>query len=314
MEDGRRRIDGRPVFQTFNEDGFRSLSDLTGRYNTSIISKNFVSADLHSRETSTTIVLHSFKSSPMSLSNDKIASLRSSGGDTTGSSKDEVTAELRRMKQKQRERRLTDAVSVALSVLEGGSSMVEKSDDVERGRNLLQEEEGLNRVRRFANQGTSVLESKEISAMLLELNQKEAECVGGSRQSSKLRYQRRPFYSPPRQRQKWGDDVALQHSEWGDLFYDLFYVAAAYNLGNLLTSSLEPDLYKKGVMYFVAIFGSLYIAWEESVLYQSRYATGDYFHQLVNILRILFVSLSIIHIDPIYIMSDPSSADNVSTK
>ena len=148
--------------------------------------------------------------------------------------------------------------------------------------------------------------------MLLELNQKEAECVGGSRQSSKLRYQRRPFYSPPRQRQKWGDDVALQHSEWGDLFYDLFYVAAAYNLGNLLTSSLEPDLYKKGVMYFVAIFGSLYIAWEESVLYQSRYATGDYFHQFVNILRILFVSLSIIHIDPIYIMSDPSSADNVS--
>lgn len=84
------------------------------------------------------------------------------------------------MKQKQRERRLTDAVSVALSVLEGGGSMVEKTDDLERGRNLLQEEEGLSRVRRFANQGTSVLESKEISAMLLELNQKEAECVGAA--------------------------------------------------------------------------------------------------------------------------------------
>jgi hypothetical protein len=39
-----------------------------------------------------------------------------------------------------------------------------------------------------------------------------------------------PFYSPPVQRQRYGDDTVLPHVGWGDLFFDLFYVGAAFNL------------------------------------------------------------------------------------
>ena len=215
---------------------------------------------------------------------------------------DKVTAELRRMKE-QRGRRLSDAVTAAVSALEG-RIMPEVSSRSEDGLDCENDlEEGEVKMgstqRRMANLGTSVLESEMLSALLKELDEKESENEGGKKESRALRYKRRPFYSRPVQRQKWGDDVAAQHSEWGDLFYDLFYVAAAYNLGNLLTSALDGKSFGKGIVYFFALFGSLYIAWEESVLYQSRYATGDYFHQFVNLLRLLFVSLSVIHIDPV---------------
>lgn len=38
------------------------------------------------------------------------------------------------------------------------------------------------------------------------------------------------FYKPPRQRQRWGQKQILPRVNWGDLFFDLFYVAAAYNV------------------------------------------------------------------------------------
>ena len=39
-----------------------------------------------------------------------------------------------------------------------------------------------------------------------------------------------PFYYPPVQRQRYGDDKILPHVGYGDLFFDLFFVGAAYNL------------------------------------------------------------------------------------
>ena len=39
-----------------------------------------------------------------------------------------------------------------------------------------------------------------------------------------------PWYLPPIQRQRWCEDQILPHVNWGDLFFDLFYVGAAFNL------------------------------------------------------------------------------------
>ena len=41
---------------------------------------------------------------------------------------------------------------------------------------------------------------------------------------------RTPWYDPPIQRQRWDEDQILPHINWGDLFFDLFYVGAAFNL------------------------------------------------------------------------------------
>jgi hypothetical protein len=38
------------------------------------------------------------------------------------------------------------------------------------------------------------------------------------------------FYRPPKQRQRWGQTQVLPRVNWGDLFFDLFYVAAGYNV------------------------------------------------------------------------------------
>jgi hypothetical protein len=41
------------------------------------------------------------------------------------------------------------------------------------------------------------------------------------------------FYGRPRQRQNWSDTQVLPRVNWGDLFFDLYYVAAAYNVSSL---------------------------------------------------------------------------------
>ena len=38
------------------------------------------------------------------------------------------------------------------------------------------------------------------------------------------------WYDPPIQRQRWDEEQFLPHVNWGDLFFDLFYVGAAINL------------------------------------------------------------------------------------
>ena len=35
-----------------------------------------------------------------------------------------------------------------------------------------------------------------------------------------------PLFSRPKQRQRWGDNQAHPHTDWGDIFFDLFFVAA----------------------------------------------------------------------------------------
>jgi hypothetical protein len=68
------------------------------------------------------------------------------------------------------------------------------------------------------------------------------------------------LYARPRQRQNWGDTQVLPRVNWGDLFFDLYYVAAAYNVSfsfsslqcswlaacSLLLISLEMDIQHLG--------------------------------------------------------------------
>ena len=42
------------------------------------------------------------------------------------------------------------------------------------------------------------------------------------------------LYCPPKQRQRWGDSQVLPRVDFGDLFFDLFFVAAAYNVSDLV--------------------------------------------------------------------------------
>ena len=101
------------------------------------------------------------------------------------------------------------------------------------------------------------------------------------------------WYSPPVQRVRWGEDQKLSHADWGDLFFDLFYVAAAHNLGELLWSAAKSKEFLRGGIFFIGTLGPLWMCWQYQTYYRARYETNDYFHTLLLVLRYIFIALAI---------------------
>jgi hypothetical protein len=60
----------------------------------------------------------------------------------------------------------------------------------------------------------------------LSLSQKLASSLHGQELVSRIEHHFMPFFSHPQQRQRWGDAQLHPHTNWGDIFFDLFYVAA----------------------------------------------------------------------------------------
>lgn len=98
------------------------------------------------------------------------------------------------------------------------------------------------------------------------------------------------FYRAPKLRQFWGDEQEELES-WKELYFDLIYVAMAFNLGKVLEELIddgEDDFLS--IIYFLAQFLPMYIAWFIRVSYLSRYSTNSYFHGLVDIIYALLLS------------------------
>jgi len=118
-----------------------------------------------------------------------------------------------------------------------------------------------------------------------------------------------PFYSPPVQRQRYGDDKILPHVGWGDLFFDLFFVGAAYNLGVLLKTCIGADHQLRSSIYFLGSLGPLWACWDSETFYQSRYLTIDYCHRITEVLRYIFVASAIFNITRFQDYRDPLNAN-----
>ena len=112
-----------------------------------------------------------------------------------------------------------------------------------------------------------------------------------------------PFYSHPKQRQRWGDHQVLPHVNWGDLFFDLFYVAAAHNLARIL--EIDPSL--EGLLYFTCCYFPVFMVWSDKVVYSSRFAPDDnFFHRGLEIFHLCVLETIVQHIRSVKIMSHPS--------
>jgi hypothetical protein len=113
------------------------------------------------------------------------------------------------------------------------------------------------------------------------------------------------LYSKPNQRQRWGDHQAHPVKNYGDLFFDLFYVAAAYNLGMIIFESPTAN----GLLYFVACFWAIYLVWWDKLYYDARFFTyDDAFHRVLEISILLALGSAVVHIRPVAILS--ASEDN----
>jgi len=107
-------------------------------------------------------------------------------------------------------------------------------------------------------------------------------------------------YQAPRQISKWGAPGDV-HVDWGDLFFDLLYVAATFKVGDLLTENFIFDnanerLKKEtetggigGLFYTTGIGLALSLAWHEKVQLQARFESGDIFHFCFSVLDFLVV-------------------------
>jgi hypothetical protein len=106
----------------------------------------------------------------------------------------------------------------------------------------------------------------------------------------------------PIQRQRWGDTQLKPHTDWGGLFFDLFFVAAAYNLANIIKQS--PD--NAGLLYFVACAGPVMQYWFDKMYYDSRfYAPDDVFHRFFEAAVFVTLGFGVLNIRPVEVLSNP---------
>ena len=70
-----------------------------------------------------------------------------------------------------------------------------------------------------------------------------------------------PFYSVPIQRQRWNSEHTLPDSNYGSLFFDLFFIGAVYNIQEMILTSTRID-WVRAILYFIGIFGPIFVTWE----------------------------------------------------
>ena len=112
-----------------------------------------------------------------------------------------------------------------------------------------------------------------------------------------------PLYSPPKQRQRWGEQQILPHVNWGDLFFDLFYVAAAFNLDGIM----EHDPSLRGLLFFVCCNLPIYVIWGEKLMYDSKFAPDDnLYHRGWEIAHLAILGTIVQHVQTVPLMSQTS--------
>lgn len=89
---------------------------------------------------------------------------------------------------------------------------------------------------------------------------------------------------------------------WGDTFFDLFFVAAAYNVGNIVVESPSGH----GVLYFVTCFFISLAMWRDKLFYDARFVVDDdLYHRFVEAMLFVVVAFGIVHFNPVPIMANP---------
>lgn len=99
-----------------------------------------------------------------------------------------------------------------------------------------------------------------------------------------------------------GETQHSVHNNWGDIFFDLFYVALAYNLGNVL----REDPTNRGLLYVCACFLPLIGLWHLKMYWDARFVNdgGDLFHVLLEVATYVCVASAVEHVRPVAILTD----------
>jgi Bacterial low temperature requirement A protein (LtrA) len=115
-----------------------------------------------------------------------------------------------------------------------------------------------------------------------------------------------PHYLSLDQRQRWGDTQTHPVVKYGDLFFDLFYVAGAYNLSHIIRDSPTAS----GFLYFFSCFWAVYWLWWDKTLYDAKFFTyEDVVHRVFSVAVVVVLASVVVHIRSVKVLSNPS--DNI---
>ena len=103
------------------------------------------------------------------------------------------------------------------------------------------------------------------------------------------------FWKIPSQIKAWKNfqDEEEPHTQWDDLFFDLIFVGVAYNVGHLLEHS-GPSL--MGFTQCMMLFVIASKAWQDKVLFFSRFDVDDILHKALNAVEYCIVGVLACHI------------------
>jgi hypothetical protein len=89
----------------------------------------------------------------------------------------------------------------------------------------------------------------------------------------------------------------------GDLFFDLFYVAATYNISYILVT--DPS--NTGLLYFIGSFVAVMHLWSAKTYFDSCFVVeDDLCHRLLEIGFLTALASAIVHTKTVDILSHPS--------
>ena len=116
------------------------------------------------------------------------------------------------------------------------------------------------------------------------------------------------WWSTPKQRQLWHSSQIFPSDtdNWGQIFFDLFFVGGAYNLGNVLktSDSLDP----RTILYFCATGFPSMAMWYDKLYFDARFTTRpgrDVVHRTIEILQLCCVATALSRIRSVEVESHP---------
>jgi hypothetical protein len=91
---------------------------------------------------------------------------------------------------------------------------------------------------------------------------------------------------------------------FSDLFFDLFYVAATYNVSFILVDQVSGT----GILYAMGTFLPVMGMWMDKMFFDSRFVyEDDLFHQLFQICILVVLATAVLHIRSVDVMSHPET-------
>ena len=107
-----------------------------------------------------------------------------------------------------------------------------------------------------------------------------------------MAYMTHSRWQPPRFHKDYGSEEERKVA-WLELFYDLVYVAAIIQLGNLLSGNVSVQ----GALIFAALFVPIWWSWTGMTFYTNRFVADDVWHRLLIFTQMFFIAVLAVSVD-----------------